>query len=345
MRKAPVGLFNIKKSKNKETEEFEASDEWLMGLADDQDDQFDPIGGGPNASIPQGLASLAPSEDRRFDPLLADHEPSSFDQSDSSELLESDDVDLSSWHFPDLAQPAAEDIGGHLGGHGDELIPATGVSPFSETLSAEMGAPDDMPSDGLPSEALPSEAQATDTYFDEHWSDGSTFDPFPDGQAPEPELESLADDRRDDSQDENDPDIEDAAIEDAVLEEPLLDHDHDDDNVDVMAAIGSDPLPPVESLPQVELQSHPVVAPGTDGLVEQGSTSDPVPRGREADMLCEILGVEGGASWADLRAAHAAAMSEYDPRLESDEDRVALASAIRREMNSTYAALRLLAAG
>ena len=301
MRKAPVGLFNIKKSKNKEVEEFEASDEWLMGLADDQDDQFDPVGIGPNASIPQGLASLAPAEDRRFDPLLADHEPSSFDQSDSSELLESDDIDLSSWHFPDLAQPALDQIGDH--------------------------AP-----------------QPTDTSFDEHWSDGSTFEPFPDGQGPESDLgddhrdDHVGDldiDRHSDDQDEIDSDIEDA----------VLDDDDDDDNVDVMAAIGSGQPPVVEPLPQVELASHPVVAPVNDRHDDHDATSSQVPRSSEADMLCEILGVEGGANWADLRAAHAAAMSEYDPRLESDEDRVALASAIRREMNSTYAALRLLAAG
>ncbi|MEZ5227235.1 MAG: hypothetical protein R2710_11310 [Acidimicrobiales bacterium] len=52
-----MGLFNLKKSKNKE-DDFEASDAWLMGLAGD--DEYDNDG---DSSIHAGLASLAPLDD------------------------------------------------------------------------------------------------------------------------------------------------------------------------------------------------------------------------------------------------------------------------------------------
>ncbi|MEZ5227236.1 MAG: hypothetical protein R2710_11315 [Acidimicrobiales bacterium] len=154
---------------------------------------------------------------------------------------------------------------------------------------------------------------------------------------------------------------DDEEVADAILESADGDHDQPDDGFLVKSGgtakgFGADLLDGADAATEpVSHASHDlhhlVHDDIEDAIIDDephGHTAETIestaPRGREADLLCEILGVEPGATWAELRAAHAAAMSEYDPRLESDEDRIALAWAIRREMNSTYATLRLLAA-
>ncbi len=91
--------------------------------------------------------------------------------------------------------------------------------------------------------------------------------------------------------------------------------------------------------PDLDADELPV-APPTAGTPVQ---EDSVPTGPDAVVLLEILGVAPGATWHQISAAHAAAVAEYDSSNESDRDRAALADALRREMNTSYAALRLLA--
>ncbi len=287
-RKAPMGLFNLKKSKNTD-DDFEASDEWLMGLAGN--DEFD---GGPNSTIPQGLASLAPIDDQ-FGYLEPNHDGSTTADLFAGTTLSGNDGadsefanDHSGWNFPDLVgdeeRAVAEDH------RGSELVSRNGV------------APDPWPMAAASALLRPSPA-----------ADGTGFgsDLFAS------ELDT------------DDADIADAELDDEVnaYAEPVSSE---------MVFSGH-----VETGSGFDRPDVATAAPATDAVAR---TNRLAPRSHEADLLCEILGVEPGSAWSDLRAAHAAAMSEYDPRLESDEERIALAWAIRREMNSTYATLRLLAA-
>lgn len=66
------------------------------------------------------------------------------------------------------------------------------------------------------------------------------------------------------------------------------------------------------------------------------------PRGPGAEVLLEILGLFPGASWQHVRAAHAELIEGHRSDQFSDEAEAELAEEIRREMNSAYAALRLL---
>ncbi len=85
--------------------------------------------------------------------------------------------------------------------------------------------------------------------------------------------------------------------------------------------------------------------PGLDlpDEADAGADDDSIPTGPEAAVLLEILGLAPGSSWRQISAAHAAAVAEYDSSNETDPDRAALADALRREMNTSYAALRLMA--
>ncbi len=88
---------------------------------------------------------------------------------------------------------------------------------------------------------------------------------------------------------------------------------------------------------------------GFDAMIaSEDSTDDenvlvlPVPAMPQATVLLEILGLEPGVEWHTVRTARAELVDGHDPDSESDPDRAALARAIRREMNTAYAALRLL---
>ncbi|MFT7601146.1 MAG: hypothetical protein ACI8TP_004097, partial [Acidimicrobiales bacterium] len=67
------------------------------------------------------------------------------------------------------------------------------------------------------------------------------------------------------------------------------------------------------------------------------------PRGPQAETLLEILGLPAGSSWTDIRNAHQSLIHDHDANDDTDPSRVALGRAIRREMNTAYAALRLMA--
>ncbi|MDA3041319.1 MAG: hypothetical protein O3C27_17685 [Actinomycetota bacterium] len=67
------------------------------------------------------------------------------------------------------------------------------------------------------------------------------------------------------------------------------------------------------------------------------------PTAPEATALLEILGLFPGATWEDIRAAHRELIDGHRAEPSTDEAQAHLAEQIRREMNSAYAALRLLA--
>ncbi len=305
-----MGLFNLKKSKNKDND-FEASDEWLMGLAGD--DHFEGASDGPNASIPDGLASLAPNDD--FDAV------GPTDDAEYSDLLDSENVDLSSWHFPDLAIHELESDAGQVPAY----EPAPDAQPAFDPPIA---------GDALAFEAPPVAAPAT--LFHESHTAKASFEPFADDAVEHEGI--LEPDHRDSGFLAQAPTSEGMGFGSELFASALEGHDTGADDADIVDAELDEP-----DGDEPRRADEPTIAPPTP-VGNAALTASFAPRSREADLLCEILGVEPGSAWSDLKAAHAAAMSEYDPRLESDEDRIALAWAIRREMNSTYATLRLLAA-
>lgn len=67
------------------------------------------------------------------------------------------------------------------------------------------------------------------------------------------------------------------------------------------------------------------------------------PTAPEATVLLEILGLFPGATWGEVREAHRELIDGHRAEPFTDEAQAQLADEIRREMNSAYAALRLLA--
>lgn len=67
------------------------------------------------------------------------------------------------------------------------------------------------------------------------------------------------------------------------------------------------------------------------------------PTAPEATVLLEILGLFPGATWTEVREAHRELIDGHRAEPFTDEAQAELADEIRREMNSAYAALRLLA--
>lgn len=67
------------------------------------------------------------------------------------------------------------------------------------------------------------------------------------------------------------------------------------------------------------------------------------PTAPEATVLLEILGLFPGATWDEVREAHRELIDGHRAEPFTDEAQARLADEIRREMNSAYAALRLLA--
>lgn len=67
------------------------------------------------------------------------------------------------------------------------------------------------------------------------------------------------------------------------------------------------------------------------------------PTAPEATVLLEILGLFPGATWDEVREAHRELIDGHRAEPFTDEPQAQLADEIRREMNSAYAALRLLA--
>lgn len=289
-RKASMGLFNLKKSKNDTEDDFEASDEWLMGLSGGSTDQ---LSSGPNASIPDELQTLAP--------------PVGFEPDPIAEIGQAAEPSVAGWHLPDLVAADVDDNQapapppppppGLLFADGHPGAPATEPFPLDETI-AEPATADTEASSGFGSHFFFDEPQ-------EHEHD-TLAKPLDTGVPPYPTLGSSVPEAPVFNASRLDPPLleDESLIEDAVLDHAGLDNDD----------FGG------------------------------GGPSATTPQGPEADMLREILGVDTDASWTDLRAAHARAITEHDPDLEIDEDRVALARAIRRELNSAYATLRLLAA-
>ncbi len=84
----------------------------------------------------------------------------------------------------------------------------------------------------------------------------------------------------------------------------------------------------------------------TEPAVTQPAVTQPTPAGPtapEATVLLEILGLFPGATWDDVREAHRELIDGHRAEPFTDEAQARLADEIRREMNSAYAALRLLA--
>lgn len=324
--KASMGLFKLKKSKTDAEDAFEASDEWLMGLADDAPDQ---LGLGPNAELPTELRSLTPPVDYDPEPI--------------AEISRPDGHASSGWHLPDLD---ADHLGDPDRVASDPSAPAP--PPPTPAMLFDDRHPRTQAIDPFPYDeavAEPSEASASDApHFDAPAFDAPRFDlplvDTPTTDAPglgAPEFGvppvgapvfAAGDALALDYDEDHDASIEDAVIEDTASEVPATED------------------PAVEVTDQEGASIGEATAPDADAVSDEGPPtggSPSPPRGPEPDMLCEILGVEPGADWDELSAAHARAMVEYDPARETDPDRVALARAIRREINASYATLRLLA--
>ncbi len=81
----------------------------------------------------------------------------------------------------------------------------------------------------------------------------------------------------------------------------------------------------------------------TDAVIEIDPVFGPlpVPVSPQTELLLEILGLEPGCDWSEVRYRRAALLQAHAPSTEDDDERAALALDIRHEMNSAYAALRL----
>lgn len=78
---------------------------------------------------------------------------------------------------------------------------------------------------------------------------------------------------------------------------------------------------------------------------EQGANPEEcivTPTGDDAATLLAILGLDRNALWNDVRHTHRSLIADHLAAGESDPERAILARSIRREINTAYAALRLL---
>ncbi len=126
--------------------------------------------------------------------------------------------------------------------------------------------------------------------------------------------------------------------------------------------------PQTESLPVVETQpgadedvdmaalalassvpKTPVAAPAmpaSDQLLPEGIDVDhDGPIGSRAATLLEILGLDPNATWTEIGDTHRELSVELSESIDGDPSREAVSRAIQREMNTAYAALRLMAVG
>ncbi len=85
-----------------------------------------------------------------------------------------------------------------------------------------------------------------------------------------------------------------------------------------------------------------VLAADTAQRASSSSHLAQMPQTDQAAVLLEILGLESSATWTEAREARASLIAQHNPDDETDPERAELAVAIRHEMNTAYAALRLL---
>ena len=100
---------------------------------------------------------------------------------------------------------------------------------------------------------------------------------------------------------------------------------------------------PIEQVPfeTTDLQAPTIELPSSISSVSSEVSTGPT--GPQADTLLEIIGLAPGSTWAEIRDAHQNLMQDHDESAETDPSRIALGRAIKREMNTAYAALRLMA--
>lgn len=323
-----MGLFSKNKKKQQQVDERPEVDDIESWLAGDDDtstaDEMTIDRAEGMVDVGASLAAFAPPPPAPSDAISTlPAAPDAFG-ADQGVSPESTEADL--WHFPDLDDEPAPPVDETSGFDGlprlDETAQPNGTAAMDETTELDnpwldgLSEPTSLDPEPAHDQRAPIAAFDPDTV---EMEDAQSFDPFaPPGETADPSS--------------FDPPSFDAPAFDA----PSLDESAFD----------------APSFDQTEVDADlsfetptPEAAPAADDAVghRDALTGDLiVPDIEDAAVLLDILGLQPGVRWIDVRDARNTLIVGHDPSLENDEDRAALARAIRREMNTAYAALRLL---